>query len=597
MMVDTRTSIFLLWMLPLLVALLPARASAQEAGEKVSFHVKYIAEGIAYLDGGRAAGLKEGQELIVERAVTIAPADTHDASRDVPPNPLPPSGVVARLRVTSVAASSAVCEIASSAEPLEVGDVARLAPEIVKEEKAEEQQERLSGGREYPQLITFTGADPVIDEARAALPRPPTPDVNQFRGRVGVEYSVISTHNNPASTSSEIGFVGRVEMTRIGGTYWSFNGYWRGRFTALSGPAAPATISDLVNRTYTLALEYNNPDSRLVAGVGRLYLPWAASLDTIDGGYIGRKLSERTTAGVFAGTTPDPTSYDYNPNGKLAGVFVNVSGGSFEDWHYSTTVGFALSAIDWHATRQFGFEESSISYKRVFSIYDAMEIDLPHTSISTTPGSGGMGTTPPIPTSTGGLNRSYLTVRYQPIARLEFDLNDTYFRDFPTFDPQLISTGLLDRYLFQGLSGGVRVNLPAKVSVYTEVGKSSASSDTKGSWNQMYGVTLGEIWRTGIRADVRYSKFDSSFGSGQYKVISLSRSLGDRLEWQLLGGTQNLNSTLTTTTATHFVSTYLDWSPGTILFFETGYTWQRGGTMNYDQLQFLVGKRFGGSRR
>ena len=120
--------------------------------------------------------------------------------------------------------------------------------------------------------------------------------------------------------------VARFEMSRIGGTYWNFNGYWRGRFTTLSGSAAPATVSDLVNRTYTLNVEYNNPDSHWVAGGGRLYLPWATSLDTIDGGYIGRKVGDRTTVGVFGGTTPDPTSYDYNPNGKLAGRFRQRSG-------------------------------------------------------------------------------------------------------------------------------------------------------------------------------------------------------------------------------------------------------------------------------
>jgi len=30
----------------------------------------------------------------------------------------------------------------------------------------------------------------------------------------------------------------------------------------------------------------------------------------------------------------------------------------------------------------------------------------------------------------------------------------------------------------------------------------------------MYGVTLGNIWRTGIRADARFTRFNSSFGSG-----------------------------------------------------------------------------------
>jgi len=47
-----------------------------------------------------------------------------------------------------------------------------------------------------------------------------------------------------------------------------------------------------------------------------------------------------------------------------------------------------------------------------------------------------------------------VTVRVQPISRLEFSANHTYFRDIPTFDPQLIGTGLLDKYLFRDSAAG-----------------------------------------------------------------------------------------------------------------------------------------------
>jgi hypothetical protein len=574
---------------PVMVALSPMVACAQEAPGKTGFRVKYIAEGVVYLDSGRAAGLKEGQQLIVQR--DVAP-EIQGASKPAPPTS---AAAIASLQVISVAASSAVCEIKSSKEEVHVGDFARVAPEVVAQAEQEQQEQRLVGGREYPQVITFTGADPVTQEVRDSLPRPPSLDVNRMRGRIGIEYSSILTRDTPSSTSSEIGLVARFDMSRIGGTYWNFDGYWRGRFTTLSGSAAPATVDDLINRTYTLSMEYDSPNSPLVAGGGRLYVPWASSLDTIDGGYFGRKVSDRTIVGIFAGTTPDPTSYDYNPQGKLGGAFVNFQGGSFEDWRYSATFGVAISAIGWQATRQFGFLETSISLRHDLSLYDATEIDLPHTVV-VTPGGATSGTGTPAPppstTSTGGLNRSYLTLRYQPSSRLELDLNDTYYRDFPSFDPSLIGTGLLDRYLFQGLSGGVRINLPKTISLYTELGKSSATSDANGSWNQLYGIGIGEIWRTGIRADARYSKFNSSFGSGNYKALLLSRELTERLQWQFQAGFQNFNSTLTSTTQTHFIDTDLDWTVGRLIFFEAGYTWQRGGTMNYDQFRFMVGKRF-----
>ena len=584
----TRVLALLLGIAPIVMAVFPALAVAQDAPENGGFRVKYIAEGVVYLDGGRAKGLKEGERLLVQR--DVAP-QVQGAAKPVPPSS---AAAIASLQVLSVAAASAVCEVIPPGAPVEVGDYVRLAPEVAQQADEQKKEQRLVAGREYPQVITFTGGDPALQEMRDSVPRPPSLEIDRMRGRIGVEYSTITNHATPSSTSSEIGMVARFQMSRVGGTYWNFNGYWRGRFSMLSGAAAPVTVDDLINRTYTLSMEYNNPNSPLVAGAGRLYLPWATSLDVIDGGYAGRKVSDRATLGVFAGTTPDPTSYDYNPKGKLSGAFMNLQGGSYEDWRYSSTLGLGLAAIGWHATRQFGFTEISVSFQHKWSIYDAMEVDIPHTVVVTqTATTGATGTTAPtLTTGTGGLNRSYVTMRYQPIARVELDVNDTYYRDFPTFDPALIGTGLLDQYLFQGLSAGGRVELLKGISVYTQLGKSSASSDSKGSWNQLYGLTFSDLSHTGIRTDLRYSKFDSSFGSGDYKAVSLSREIAASLQFELQAGFQNFNSTLINTSQTHFIDGTLDWTIGKRMFLETGYTWQRGGTMNYDQMRFMIGQRF-----
>jgi hypothetical protein len=116
-------------------------------------------------------------------------------------------------------------------------------------------------------------------------------------------------------------------------------------------------------------LFYDNPDSNWVAGIGRLYLPWAISLDTIDGGYIGRKLGRGITAGMFAGSTPNPTSWHYSPDQRIAGSFVNAEGGTYDRFHYSTTAGLALSTLQWRLDRPYLFFENSVSYNRSVSVY------------------------------------------------------------------------------------------------------------------------------------------------------------------------------------------------------------------------------------
>jgi hypothetical protein len=568
-----------------LSAFWPLAAAAQEAPELKTFRIKYVAEGAVYIEGGSASGLKTGQVLTVDRP----PSQAQPQSGETGP---PASGPIATLTVLSLTASSAVCEITEQTAAPEVGDVARLAPQEVHAELEEKREERMTGARDYAQVVTFNTVDPVEEEVRASIPRPPSPEINRMRGRIGFEFDTVMSQTTPSSTSTAFGMMARVDMTRIFGTYWNLNGFWRGRFTSLSGSAQPATITDLINRTYTLALTYQNPESHLVAGFGRLYLPWATSLDAIDGGYLGRRTGDHATFGVFAGSTPDPASYDYNPNQRIAGTFLNFQGGSFESTRYSATFGLALTAVDWYATRQFFFTETGITVKRNFAIYEAMEVDASHTVV-TDPGNPAV--TPPVPPTiahTGGLNRSYLTVRFQPHPRIELNVTDTYYRDIPTFDPLLIGTGLLDRYLFQGLSGGVRVTLPKKINVYTDLGKSSRTGDSSNSWNQMYGISFGGLGRTGFQADFHYSKFSSSFGSGTYEVGSLSHSLGERWQLNVQGGVQNLTSTLTATGMTHFFTSNLEWAPGRQVFFQSGFTYQRGGTMNYNQLLFMVGRRF-----
>src|SRR3974377_746487 len=80
-------------------------AQAQETPERRAFRIKYIAEGVVYIDGGSAAGLKLGEQLVVDRPTTGTLPDTHESV------PAVSSGPIATLAVLSLAASSAVCEI------------------------------------------------------------------------------------------------------------------------------------------------------------------------------------------------------------------------------------------------------------------------------------------------------------------------------------------------------------------------------------------------------------------------------------------------------------------------------------------------------
>ena len=110
----------------------------------------------------------------------------------------------------------------------------------------------------------------------------------------------------------------------------------RGRINDHSQFRQP-TIEESLNKSYTMHPYYNNPQSRWAAGVESLYLPWAVSLDTLDGGYLGHKWPLTMTTGVFAGLTPDLNSWRYRPHQHIGGSFVNFRGGTCDRFRFSCT--------------------------------------------------------------------------------------------------------------------------------------------------------------------------------------------------------------------------------------------------------------------
>ncbi|HLW77408.1 MAG TPA: hypothetical protein VKS01_10490 [Bryobacteraceae bacterium] len=556
--------------------------------------MKYISETAVYLDAGKNAGLEEGMIL------HIVPPDpdggTTESVRFRGAEPL------ADVRVFSVADTSAAAEIITSRGDLAVGDIACLD---VKSIHAREDKVNATESANYPVVVTFSSGDPLDEEIRATTvtEKMLVPIRNQIRGRIGVDFGYLSEPGGV--TSRQTGLLIDADISRIGGTHWNFKGYWRGDLTTQNSGnvgtgISPLVLNELLNHTYTLGLYYENPDSIVTAGVGRLYLPYAPSLSAIDGAYFGYKIRPRLTVGVFGGSTPDPTSWSYAPNQRIAGAFVNYAYGDFDHLRLNDTFGLASISIGWHIAREFAFAENTISFGHGFSIYNSLQVDAGRT----------------VPTNIGpsfsttystGLTQSFSSIRYQPIHLLTFSLNDNYLRNLPTFDPALIATGLVDQYLFQGLSGGVTVQLPYRITVSTDIGKSRSTSsnasttDKSPSWNQMYGLTFGEIKKTGLQLDLRYTKFSSPFGQGQYEYVSISRSLADRFHVQLQGGRQNLTSSpsglFTSNTKSTFITSIVDMSLGPRFFIEGLYSYNMGTGMNYSQMNFTFGYRFGGKLR
>ncbi len=548
----------------------PAPQAAQTSPAiqvRTEFHVRYVTGTSVYIDGGRGDGLAEGTILVLKQ--TQSQSTQPDQDKVIEP------GVVARLKIVSVASTSAVCEVAETTREIVVGDTLWMPQKEV--EKLVESH-ALGNTRQYPMIISFTEGDPLDEEVREAQPHPPLTEINQARGRIGFDLSTIKGLGQSNMSSTVVGMVLRADITRIYGTHWNLNGYWRGRLQTSSRPSQPS-LQDLMNRTYQMSLSYINPQSNWSAGVGRLYLPWASSLEAIDGGYVDRHISTNSLVGLFAGSTPDPTAWNYNPTRKIGGIFLNSHGGNYENLWYTSTAGFGVSLLNWNVDRPFLFTENDFSYKRIFSLYHSMQIDRPTAN-------------PSMPAVSVGIGQSLLSLRVQVHPRMSMDLTHTYFRDVPTYDPALVGTGLLDKYLYQGVNAGARISLPLHITPYFSLGRSSNSSDAKGSLNTLLGISMADIWKTGLMVDARYSKFNSAFAAGTYSNLTISRDLGERFRLNLQGGKQMFNSPLSKNTGSYFINSMFDANLGSRYFIESGFTTQRGGTQEYNQWTTTFGYRF-----
>ncbi len=544
----------------LFLALAAAQARAEEGKVPFAFPVKYVVQDCVYLVGGSKAGLAEGQKLTVRRQQANEKTENGPA--------------VAEVEIESVALVSAVAKINSSNSPIVVGDIAFLSAEDAERLAALRASEEAG---KYPQVVSFTEGNPPEQETRDSIPRPPSPEVNRVRGRIGIDFSDMREPSGGLH-SWQFGYVLRIEATRLGGTFWRVSGFQRGRVWSQNSLSPQTTLRDLINRTYHLSLSYDKPGSPWVAGVGRLYVPWATSLSTIDGFYAGGRWG-KTTVGGFGGTTPDPTSWNYNRHRQLFGGFVNYSSGRFESLRVSSTAGLAISRISWHPDRQFGFFENNIFFNRYLWVYSDVEADLRLASQNT--GQRRL-----------VFSRSFVSVRLQPHKIVTFDVNENYFRNIPTFDLRLVGTGLLDQYLFQGISGGVRLQLPYQLGIYGSLGRSSRTADVRASWNYLYGASGSNILGSGVRAEFRYSRFDSSFGRGSYKTLMLSRELGEGLRLNLQAGQQDLVSMMTTQARARFADADVDWLWRRNIILGAGLAVYRGQIQKYTQFYVTVGYRF-----
>src|ERR1035438_1185826 len=162
-------------------------AWAQTSAVRTTYHVKQIASGAVYLDGGTNDGLTEGMRLTVSR---LPPGEAQMKRQEI-----------GEITVVAVASISAVCEAKDPAVAIQLGDAAELSAE----DAQLLQQVRTSKSiRHTAQTVAFTEGDPIEEELRQYVPRPPSPAVNRVRGRISFEENAILDRTSGIATMQHL---------------------------------------------------------------------------------------------------------------------------------------------------------------------------------------------------------------------------------------------------------------------------------------------------------------------------------------------------------------------------------------------------------
>jgi hypothetical protein len=262
------------------------------------------------------------------------------------------------------------------------------------------------------------------------------------------------------------------------------------------------------------------------------------------------------------------------------GTFVAGEWGNYESVRFTSTAGAAVTRSHWHPERQFLFFENTLMLSTTMTVYHNLEADRLAKDLVAD------GHNDP------RVARSLLTFRLQPLKTLSFDFSHNYFRDVPTFDTRLIGTGLLDKFLFQGFSGGARWEFLAGKTVYTNIGRTKRDQDPTGALNYMGGLIFASLPYFPVRTDLRYSHFSGTFGAGRYQSITFSRQFNEKLRFDLQVGQQDLRSNLTSQSRARYGNLNLDYLVSRHYLLGAGWTLYRGNVQDYDQIFINVGYRF-----
>jgi len=306
-----------------------ATVTGHAFAEPKSARVTYLSGDVVYVDAGRNSGIVVGDTLRVLRS----------------------KGVVARLRVTDVAAGSAACATLHASSPLEPGDVVLFSAAFP------------NAPIEEPAIAPTPGP---YEAARAS---------QRVRGRVGARWLLIRTNEDPGVTGTDLvqpSLDLRLDGVNLLDGRFDTNVDVRSRRTTRTIGDDSETESR--SRVYRASFAWHDRALRRRLSIGRQTAAALSTISLFDGILVETRSGGRSI-GMFAGTEPEPERLGFSNDLVEGGAFATFQRRDAGPSRWSVTVGAATSYEKGSPNRDFLFMQGSAQSPHLATFF-TQEVDF-----------------------------------------------------------------------------------------------------------------------------------------------------------------------------------------------------------------------------
>lgn len=308
----------------LVMATLPGRA---EPGDARSASVTYVSGTTVYVSAGSDDGLAVGGVVEVVRD----------------------GAIVARLTVTTVSAHRASCVPQGDAPVIVAGDAVRFLP---------------------------AAAVPAAAEAAPPAEAPARSGESAFRraglrGRIGARYLWIADRTGRGQDLSQPSIDLFLAGTEVGGAPVDLAIDARTRRTYRT-PSGGATVDEGRTRLYQASVAWRPGSFRVAAG--RQTAPTLAVVTLFDG-LVGEYRGRGWTAGLLAGSQPDPESYAPSGDVRQYGAYARYDAAASAATRWGIGFGAISSTEDGETNRDLAYVEARLTRDRVW-LYVQQQVDV-----------------------------------------------------------------------------------------------------------------------------------------------------------------------------------------------------------------------------